>query len=106
MFGSIDKGSGGDSASDTTSNNNTIDYNIVTISTTTRTNDSSYAPSDNMTETIPMITVLDVINSSTYIVSRDLDDDESMGRGMSYTIFAKVLTGIFPSDFLPLSVMM
>ncbi|HEX2471591.1 MAG TPA: hypothetical protein VHJ59_02455 [Nitrososphaera sp.] len=57
------------------------DYNnnIVTVSTTTGTNDSSSAPSGNMTETIPMITVLDVINS-TYIVPRDFDEDESERR--------------------------
>jgi hypothetical protein len=33
-------------------------YNIIIISATTRTNDSSSVPSGNMTETIPMITVL------------------------------------------------
>jgi hypothetical protein len=80
MVDSLDKDSGG-SASDTTSNNNNniTDYNIVRISTTTGTNDSNSAPSGNMTETIPMITVLDVINS-TYIVPRDFDEDESERR--------------------------
>lgn len=81
MFDSLDKDSGS-SASDTTNNNNNniiTDYNIVPISTTTGTNDSNSAPSGNMTETIPMITVLDVINS-TYIVPRDFDEDESERR--------------------------
>jgi hypothetical protein len=80
MVDSLDKDSGG-SASDTTSNNNNniTDYNIVRISATTGTNDSNSAPSGNMTETIPMITVLDVINS-TYIVPRDFDEDESERR--------------------------
>jgi hypothetical protein len=78
MVDSLDKDSGS-SASDTTNNNNITDYNIVPISTTTGTNDSNSAPSGNMTETIPMITVLDVINS-TYIVPRDFDEDESERR--------------------------
>jgi hypothetical protein len=80
MFDSLDKDSGG-SASDTTNNNNNIitNYNIVPISTTIGTNGTSSAPSGNMTETIPTITVLDVINS-TYIVPRDLDEDESETR--------------------------
>jgi hypothetical protein len=81
MFDSFDKDSGG-SASDTTNNyNNNImtNYNIVPISTTIGTNGTSSAPSGNMTETIPTITVLDVINS-TYIVPRDLDEDESETR--------------------------
>src|SRR5688500_15434017 len=80
MFGSIDKGSGG-SASDTITNNNMTDYNnnIVPISTTTTTNDSSSAPPSNMTETIPMITVQDVINS-TYIVPKEVNENESERR--------------------------
>lgn len=84
MVDSLDKDSGG-SASDITNNNNNTnnniitDYNIIPISTTTGTNDSNSAPSGNMTETIPMITVLDVINS-TYIVPRDFDQDESERR--------------------------
>jgi hypothetical protein len=80
MFDSFDKDSGG-SASDTTNNNNNIitDYNIVPVSTTIGTNGTSSAPSGNMTETIPTITVRDVINS-TYIVPRDLDEDESERR--------------------------
>lgn len=79
MFDSLDKDSGG-SASDTTNNNNIItNYNIVPISTTIGTTGNSSAPSGNMTETIPTITVLDVINS-TYIVPRDLDEDESETR--------------------------
>jgi hypothetical protein len=79
MFDSFDKDSGG-SASDRANNNNIItDYNIVPVSTTIGTNGTSSAPSGNMTETIPTITVLDVINS-TYIVPRDLDEDESERR--------------------------
>ena len=81
MFDSFDKDSGG-TASDTTNNNNNnnmTDYNIVPVSTTIGTNGTSSAPSGNMTETIPMITVRDVINS-TYIVPRDLDEDESERR--------------------------
>lgn len=77
MFDSFDKDSG-DSASDTTNNNNNniiTDYNIVPVSTTIGTNGTSSAPSGNMTETIPTITVRDVINS-TYIVPRELDEDE------------------------------
>jgi hypothetical protein len=84
MFDSFDKDSG-DSASDTTNNNNNnnnniiTDYNIVPVSTTIGTNGTSSAPSGNMTETIPTITVRDVINS-TYIVPRELDEDESERR--------------------------
>jgi hypothetical protein len=81
MFDSFDKDSGG-SASDTTNNNNNniiTDYNIVPVSTTIDTNGTSSAPSGNMTETIPTITVRDVINS-TYIVPRELDEDESERR--------------------------
>ncbi len=78
MFDSLDKDSGGSISYTTNNNNNNIitDYNIVPVSTTTGTNDSSSAPSGNVTETIPMITVVDV-NNSTYIVPRDLDEDES-----------------------------
>jgi hypothetical protein len=81
MFDSFDKDSGG-TASDTTNNNNNniiTDYNIVPVSTTIGTNGTSSAPSGNMTETIPTITVRDVINS-TYIVPRELDEDESERR--------------------------
>jgi hypothetical protein len=82
MFDSFDKDSGG-TASDTTNNNNNnniiTDYSIVPVSTTIGTNGTSSAPSGNMTQTIPTITVRDVINS-TYIVPRDLDEDESERR--------------------------
>ena len=81
MFDSFDKDSGG-TASDTTNNNNNnnmTDYNIVPVSTTIGTNGTSSAPSGNMTETIPTITARDVINS-TYIVPRDLDEDDSERR--------------------------
>jgi hypothetical protein len=45
----------------------------------TGTNDSSSVSSGNMTETIPMITVHDVINS-TYIAPKAVDEDESERR--------------------------
>jgi hypothetical protein len=67
---------------DTTNNNNNnimTDDNIVAISTTTGTNDSTATPSSNMTETIPMITVVDVINS-TYSVPKEDDEEESESR--------------------------
>ncbi len=79
VFGSIDKGSAG-SVSDTTNNDNMTDYNnIVTVSTTTGTNDSSATPSSNMNQTIPMISVVDAINS-TYIAPKEVDEDESERR--------------------------
>jgi hypothetical protein len=84
MFGSIDKGSGG-SASDRTSSNNMTAYdnnnnnNIVTVSTTTDSDDTSATPSSNMNETVPRITVVDVINS-TYIAPKEVDEDESERR--------------------------
>ena len=81
MFDSFDKDSGGSASHTTNNNNNNIitDYNIVPVSTTIGTNGTSSAPSGNMTETIPTITARDVINS-TYIVPRDLDEDESERR--------------------------
>jgi hypothetical protein len=84
----IDKGSSGPIPDITGNNNNNnsssssshvTDYNIVAISTTTGTNDSSSVSSGNMTETIPMITVHDVINS-TYIAPKAVDEDESERR--------------------------
>ena len=79
VFDNIDKGSGGPALDITGNNNNVTDYNIVAISTTTGTNNSSSAPSSNMTETIPMITVHDVINS-TYIAPKEADENESERR--------------------------
>jgi hypothetical protein len=88
LFDNIDKGSSGPLSDITgsSSNNNSssstsqvTDYNIVAISTTTSANDSSSVSSGNMTETIPMITVHDVINS-TYIAPKALDEDESERR--------------------------
>src|SRR5215212_12154886 len=80
VFDNIDKGSGGPALDITgNNNNNATDYNIVSISTTTGTNDSSSTPSSNMTETIPMITVHDVINS-TYIAPKEADENESERR--------------------------
>lgn len=82
LFDNIDKGSSGpalDITGNDNSNNNATDYNIVSISTTTGTNNSSSVPSSNMTETIPMITVHDVINS-TYIAPKEVDENESERR--------------------------
>jgi hypothetical protein len=87
MFDNTDKGSSSSGpALDITGNdnnnnnsNNMTDYNIVPISTTTGTNNSSSAPSSNMTETVPMITVHDVINS-TYAAPKEVDEDESERR--------------------------
>ena len=82
LFDNIDKGSSGpalDITGNDNSNINVTDYSIVAISTTTGTNNSSSAPSSNMTETIPMITVHDVINS-TYIAPKEVDEDESERR--------------------------
>jgi hypothetical protein len=80
MFENLDKDSGG-SALDTTNNNNNsmIGYNIVPISTTTSTNDNSAVTSNNTNETIPLITVSDVINS-TYTIPKQIDEDESERR--------------------------
>ena len=80
VFDNIDKGSsspalditGNDNSNN---NNNATDYNIVSISTTTGTNNSSSVPSSNMTETIPMITVHDVINS-TYTAPKEVDEGD------------------------------
>jgi hypothetical protein len=85
LFDNIDKGSSGPLSDIAGNNNNSsstsqvTDYNIVAISTTTGTNDSSSASSGNMTETIPMITVHDVFNS-TYIAPKAVDEDESERR--------------------------
>jgi hypothetical protein len=89
VFDNIDKGSSGPISDITGNNNNSssshvTDYNIVAISTTTGINDSSSVSSGNMTETIPMITVHDVINS-TYIAPKAVDEDES-GRRISRAI--------------------
>jgi hypothetical protein len=77
MFDNIDKDSS--SSGLDIPNNNMTDDNIVAISTTTGTNASSTGASSNMTRTIPVITVLDVINS-TYIAPKEIDEDESERR--------------------------
>ena len=84
VIDNIDKGSSGpalDITGNDNSNNNVTDYNIVAVSTTTGTNSSgsSSVLSSNMTETIPMITVHDVINS-TYTAPKEADEDESERR--------------------------
>jgi hypothetical protein len=83
VIDNIDKGSSGpalDITGNDNSNNNVTDYNIVAVSTTTGTNSStSSVLSSNMTETIPMITVHDVINS-TYTAPKEVDEDESERR--------------------------
>jgi hypothetical protein len=56
------------------------DYNnIVPISTTTTTNDGSAPPISNVNQTVPMISVVDVINS-TYTAPKEVDEDESERR--------------------------
>ena len=83
VIDNIDKGSSGpalDITGNDNSNNNMTDYNIVAVSTTTGPNSStSSVLSSNMTETIPMITVHDVINS-TYTAPKEVDEDESERR--------------------------
>ena len=61
------------------SDSNITDQNIVAASTTTAINNTSAIPSNNMTKTIPAITIRDVINS-TYIASKDADQDGSDRR--------------------------
>jgi hypothetical protein len=79
MFDNLDKDSGG-SALDTTNDDNSMtDYNIVSISTTTGTNDNSAVTSSNTNGTIPLITVSDIINS-TYSTPKQIDEDESERR--------------------------
>jgi hypothetical protein len=80
MFDNIDRGRSG-SALDITKKNNNImtDGNIVPTSTTTGTNDTTATPSSNMTESIPMITLVDIINS-TYIAPKEIDEGETEDR--------------------------
>jgi hypothetical protein len=78
MFGSIVKYDS-NFASHTT-NNRMSDSNIVAISTTTDTNSSAMStPPGNTNQITPMISVVDVINS-TYIVPIEADEDESERR--------------------------
>lgn len=61
-------------------NNRMSENNIVAISTTTGTNSGAIsASSGNTNQTTPMISVVDVINS-TYIVSKDTDEVDSERR--------------------------
>jgi hypothetical protein len=62
-----------------TSDNNMTDDNIVATSTITATSNSSAAPSNDTTRTSPTITVKDIVNS-TYIASKDDDEDSSERR--------------------------
>jgi hypothetical protein len=55
------------------------DYNIVAIGTITGTNESSAAISSNRNQTIPRLTVVDVINS-TYITPKEVNENESERR--------------------------
>jgi hypothetical protein len=75
MFDNIDIDNviNSDAALDLT-NNNMADHNIVPISTL-GTFDISTTPSSNMTETIPRIRLVDIINS-TYTAPADIDDEE------------------------------
>ena len=61
------------------SDSNITDQNIVAASTTTAINNTSAIPSNNMTKTIPAITIRDVSNS-TYIASKEADQDGSDRR--------------------------
>jgi hypothetical protein len=61
------------------SDSNITDQNIVAASTTTAINNTSTVPSNNMTKTIPTITIRDVSNS-TYIASKEADQDGSDRR--------------------------
>ena len=63
-----------------TINNRLSENNIVAISTTTGTNGGAISTSSgNTNQTTPMISVVDVINSS-YIVPKEVDDDNSERR--------------------------
>jgi hypothetical protein len=62
-----------------TINNRMSENNIVAISTTTGTNGAMPTSSGNTNQTTPMISVVDVINS-TYIVSTETDEDDSERR--------------------------
>jgi hypothetical protein len=62
-----------------TINNRMSENNIVAISTTTGTNGAISTSSGNTNQTTPMISVVDVINS-TYIVPTETDEDDSERR--------------------------
>jgi hypothetical protein len=62
-----------------TINNRMSENNIVAISTTTGTSGAISTSSGNTNQTTPMISVVDVINS-TYIVSTETDEDDSERR--------------------------
>lgn len=76
VFGSVEEDS---SSASYSANNRMSDYNIVGISTTTGTNGAMPTSSGNANQTVPMISVVDVINS-TYIVPREVDEDDSERR--------------------------
>jgi hypothetical protein len=74
IFDSDDKYYNGSARSIT--NNKMADHNIVLVSTTTSTNDTITTPSRNTNQTIiPMISVVDVINS-TYIAPKAIDEED------------------------------
>jgi hypothetical protein len=82
VFDNIDKGNRGLALDRTENNhsNNVTDHGIVAISTITGTNNnSSSVPSSNLTKTIPVITVHDVMNS-TYSASKEVDENGSEKR--------------------------
>jgi hypothetical protein len=62
-----------------TKDNKITDYNIVPVSTPTVANDTIARASRNTDQTLPMISVVDVTNS-TYIVPKEIDDDDSERR--------------------------
>ncbi|HEX2106800.1 MAG TPA: hypothetical protein VHF28_03630 [Nitrososphaera sp.] len=76
MSDSIDKGSGR-SVWGTTSDYNSTDYNIIPVSTSS--NDSIAMSLANMNQTIPQLSIADVINS-TYIVPKEVNENESERR--------------------------
>jgi len=75
VFDSVDKGSGL-SAWSTISNYNS-GYNIIPVSISD--NDSKTMPLVNMNQTIPLISVVDEINS-TYVVPEEVNENESERR--------------------------
>jgi hypothetical protein len=62
-----------------TKDNKITDYNIVPVSTPTVANDTIARASRNTDQTLPMISVVDVMNS-TYIVPKEIDEDDSERR--------------------------
>jgi hypothetical protein len=81
IFENIDKERSNSALNTANDNNSNIvtENNVVTISTTTGTNNTTGSLSSNTTETIPMMTAVDIINS-TYIVPRGIEEEDSESR--------------------------